>query len=263
MDEEQRKKLLKKFFYFPLKKDLNEQNLIFMKKPNNFFNLEDINILCNKVNNDKKELSKIKIKSLRAMIINQNKIPQKWIQKENYKIMLNKVIKPNYVKYAQNYIEHTDKNKKKEDLLIIKRMAEVKTPKFTTINHYQNKNIKKENSTKVIYKNSFNLRDKYGKSLNKILSYQRLNSEDEKFVNKNKYLNKNEIIHNIHVKNKIRSFPTESNLIKKPILKEQNSKIHCINIKGNNLSKNFKSIDNISSRKTNKLTLPRINTNIF
>ena len=92
MEDEQRKKLLNKFFYIPLKNNSNDYNFISLNKKNYLEKFEDIDILTKKINNDKRQLSKLKIKSLREIIVNQNKIPQKWIQKSNYKKILNKAI---------------------------------------------------------------------------------------------------------------------------------------------------------------------------
>ena len=174
MEDKQRKKLLNKYFYVPYKPISNKHNLLYINEKNDLYNFEDIDLLNHKINKNKKQLSKLKINSIKSIIINQNKIPQKWIEKKNYKMLLNKIINPNFVKFAQNYIEHNDINKKKEDLIMIKKMTEIKTPLFSTLTKQNNykKNISKENSLNKINKNK-----NFGKSLNKILSYQGLNTE--------------------------------------------------------------------------------------
>ena len=58
-------------------------------------------------------------------------------------------------------------------------------------------------------------------------------------------------------KNKLRSIPTEFNIIKNNYNNFDNE-IY-INIKENSLKKNFKSIDNLSSRQNYKIRLPKIN----
>ena len=248
MEDKQRKKLLNKYFYIPYKPISNKHNLLYINEKNDLYNFEDIDLLNNKINKNKKQLSKLKINSIKSIIINQNKIPQKWIEKKNYKMLLNKVINPNFVKFAQNYIEHNDINKKKEDLIMIKKMTEIKTPLFSTLTKQNNykKNISKENSLNKINKNK-----NFGKSLNKILSYQGLNTES---VNNYKNNNINRIMGN---KNKLRSIPTEFNIITNNYNNFDNE-IY-INIKENSLKKNFKSIDNLSSRQNYKIRLPKIN----
>lgn len=250
MDDEQRKKLLNRFFYIPMKNNSNDYNFVSLNKKNYLEKFEDIDILDNKLNNDKRKLSKLKIKSLREIIVNQNKIPQKWIQKSNYKKILKRAINQNYIKYAYNYYAHNNIKEKKENEFIIQKLTEVKTPIFSTIAKEEklNKIIEKDNSKNLMNKIE-HFPHKIGKSLNKILSYQKLNTE---FSNLNKKENKN-------IKNGLKNFPTEFNLIKKELHKKQNSEIYNINIKDNFLQKNFKSIGNFSSRKRNKLILPFIN----
>ena len=180
--------------------------------------------------------------------MNQNKIPQKWIQKENYKILLNKVINPNFVKYAQNYIDHNNKNKVKKDLIILKKMTEIKTPIFSTYTlENKSKNKAKENPVKNINKSR-----SLGKSLKKILSYQGLNTKSI-----NAYPNTNRIMENKNIKYELRSIPTEINILKRNDFNSLDNKIYN-NIKRNNLKKNCQSLDNVSLRQPNKLTLPKI-----
>ena len=132
-------------------------------------------------------------------------------------------------------------------------MTEIKTPIFST-NTLENKsrNITKENSVKNINKSR-----SLGKSLNKILSYQRLNTES---INAYQNTNTNRIMENKNMKYELRSIPTEFNILKRNNFNSLNNKINNNNIR-NNLKKNCQSIDNLSLRKRNKLTLPKIKGN--
>ena len=249
MEDELKKKLLNKFFYIHWRNDTNDNKNIFNKK-NNIENFEDINILNNKINNSKRQLSALKIKALRSMIINQEKIPQNWIQKNNYKIILDKAIKsPNFVDYAKNYIVHNSINKKKEDFQIVNKIREPKKLQFLTIikENSQSKNKNKGISTMLRNNYGYNKNNKLlGKSLNRILSYQGLNTESSK-IKDNKY-----VINNTNLKN----IQTEFNILKKSVYKKEI--IDNYYFKDKSLKKNLKSIYNIYSGLKNKLTLPKI-----
>ena len=250
MEDELKKKLLNKFFYIHWRNDTNDNKNIFKNKKNNIENFEDIDRLNNKINNNKRQLSALKIKALRSMIINQEKIPQNWIQKNNYKLILDKAIKsPNFVDYAKNYIVHNSINKKKEDFKIVNKIGEPKRPQFLTIinGNSQSKNKNKVISTMLRNKYGYKIQNKLlGKSLNRILSYQGLNTESSK-IKDNKY-----VINNKNLKN----IQTEFNILQKSV--EKKERIDNYYFKDKSLKKNLKSIDNIYSGLKSKLTLPKI-----
>ena len=258
MEDELKKKLLKKFFYIHWRNDTNvddnnthtntnnNYNNLFKRDKSSIDNFKDINKLNIEINNNKRKLSALKIKSLRSMIINQKQIPQKWIIHENYKIILDKAIKaPNFVDYAKNYIEHKSINKKKEDLRILKAIKESKIPKFLTIVGKNRPKIinGKGNSTELRNKYGYKLNHKLkGNILNKVFSYRGINTESPSF-NSARSNSRNE-----------RNILAEYSNMKKSY--DNNFKKEDFFIIDKSLKKNLRSNDNIYLG--NKLALPKI-----
>lgn len=260
LSEEQRKKLLKRFFYVPLKEKSNNYNFIYLDKKKGIGNFEELNELCDKIKNGKKQLSKIKTSSIRSMIINQNNIPQKWVQKQNYKVILNRAINsPHLVDYAKNYLDHKNINKKKEDHIILNEITQVKKPEFLTIDN-QHRVQRDRNSASLRIKYGYKIKKKFGKSFNRILSYQGLNTDAINDNYKNDIIVPNGTIENNNLKKELIRIPTDFNKNNNRTI-DTNHYHEILNFNSKSLKKNFNSINNMSIGLRDRLILPKIKAN--
>ena len=159
-----KKDLYHKYFY---KLDLSPKKVnIFQLMENGLANedeLEQVDNVCIKALNHKKELKQRKIECLKSMILNHKKISENWIIESNYKDMLNQAMSDPIV--LSNAIEYKEIFKKRstsvsiDDSEIKNLKKKIPEPKFISyINPYSknNKNKIQQNIKKIYLKENEN-----------------------------------------------------------------------------------------------------------
>ena len=162
----QKENLYQKYFY---KLNLSPKKVnIFQLMENGLANqdeLEQVDNICIKAYNNKKELEQKKIECLKSMILHHKQIPEKWIIQSNYKDMLSKAMAdPIVLSYA---IESKEIYKKRstsvsiDDSEIKNLQKNITEPKFISyINPYSRNYANSLRKHKLMREYCYNIKNK-------------------------------------------------------------------------------------------------------
>ena len=193
-----------RFFYAPWNKKIEASNnaVSYFHNKERVQTMDDISNLFDSVEENQKKLNGLKINTIKSMIVNQKKIPSKWISKPNYKKMLSNVIKtPTYISCAIKYNNYNEYKKKEIDEITLDEIRKSQKKIFRTIDINSNRKdgLGKTNSTSKLRLNyGYDLKEKARKKMNRGLSWLTGNEKNNVKILRCKYeFSKGDVFHTI------------------------------------------------------------------